>query len=111
MSGITFNLSAAIKAHGQDVETLELSKPTTKDVRELGYPFSPSTGGEGGMKLHPDIGARWISRLAKIPMSSVDQMEPGDFLELHAELCGFFTTGAAPTSSKSVSTTAPGSGT
>lgn len=112
MSGITFPLSKPIKAHGEEMDTLELSAPGTKDVRELGYPFSaqPNASGDADMKLHPEVGARYISRLAKIPMTSVDQMDPGDFLMLHTELCGFFAPGEA-TSSKSVSSTAPGSGT
>lgn len=113
MSGITFALSTPITAHGKEVETLELAKPGTKDVRELGYPFSatPGANGEADMKLFPEIGARWISRLAKIPMSSVDQMDPSDFLVLHTELCGFFAPAEPTASSKSVSSTAPGSGT
>lgn len=113
MNGFTFPLSTPIKAHGQDVESLEIAKPGTKDVRELGYPFSamPGANGEADMKLFPEIGARWISRLAKIPMSSVDQMDPGDFLVLHTELCGFFAPGEAKASSKSESSTVLGSGT
>ena len=111
MSGITFPLSKPIKAHGEVVETLELTEPGTKDLRELGYPFSatPGANGDADLKLFPEIGARYISRLAKIPMSSVDQMSPGDFLLLHTELCGFFTPGEA-TSSKSASSKQPGSG-
>jgi hypothetical protein len=89
-------LSQPIKAHGEELHVLELAEPGTKDVRELGYPFSatPGANGEADLKLFPEIGARYIVRLAKIPMSSVDQLTPGDFLIIHTELCGFFGEGA-----------------
>lgn len=106
-----FPLSKPIKAHGEELLELELAEPTSKDVRELGYPFSamPNASGEADLKLFPDIGAKYISRLAKVPMSSVDQLAPGDFLLLHTELCGFFGP-AEPASSKSESSISPGSG-
>lgn len=112
MSGITFKLSKPIKAHGDEITELVLSEPTAKDVRELGYPFMamPGANGVAEPKLYPDIGAKYISRLAKIPMSSVDQLTPGDLFVLHSEVCGFFEVGEA-TNSKSASTTSPGSGT
>lgn len=105
------DLTKVIKAHGEEVVELELAKPTSKDVRELGYPFTaqPNASGEADMRLLPDIGAKYISRLCKIPMSSVDQLEPLDFLLIHTEICGFFG-GAAPTSSKSESSTSHGTG-
>jgi hypothetical protein len=105
------DLTKEIKVHGNDVTELELGRPTSKDVRELGYPFTaqPSATGEADMRLLPDIGAKYIVRLCKIPMSSVDQLEPLDFLLIHTEICGFFG-GAAPASSKSASSTSPGTG-
>jgi hypothetical protein len=108
---IKFPLSKPIKAHGEEIETLELAEPGAKDVRDLGYPFSamPDARGDADIKLFPEIGARYISRLAKIPMSSVDQMTPGDFMLLHTELCGFFMVGTSG-SSASESSTSPGSG-
>lgn len=110
MSGFTFKLSKPIKAHGEELFELVLAEPTGKDVRELGYPFMavPGAGGVAEPKLYPDIGAKYISRLAKIPMSSVDQMAPGDLFVLHSEICGFFE--AEEGSSKSASSTSPTSG-
>ena len=84
-------LSKPIKAHGEDLHDIELTEPTTKDVRELGYPFMPDAHGD--VKMFPDIAARYISRLAKIPLSSVDQLAPGDMLQLHVEVIGFFGVG------------------
>ncbi|WP_295379546.1 phage tail assembly protein [uncultured Pseudacidovorax sp.] len=87
-----FTLTTPIKAHGEEVTVLELRKPTTKDLRELGYPFSatPTASGDADLKLFPDVGAKFIARLAQIPMSSVDQLDPGDFVMLHMEIVGFF---------------------
>lgn len=87
-----FALSKPITAHGEEVAELEISEPTARDVRELGYPFMamPGADGQADFKLFPDVGAKYISRLAKIPMSSVDQMSPGDLMVLHTEICGFF---------------------
>ena len=111
MSGLTFPLSKPIKAHGEELVELVLSEPTAKDVRELGYPFMavPGANGVAEPKLYPDIGAKYIVRLAKIPMSSVDQLTPGDLFVLHSEICGFFGVGEE-TSSKSESSSSPGSG-
>lgn len=111
MSGITFKLSRPIKAHGDEVTELTLSEPTAKDVRELGYPFMAIAGANGVAepKLYPDIGAKYISRLAKIPMSSVDQLTPGDLFVLHSEVCGFFEVGEQALST-SESSSSPVSG-
>lgn len=106
-----FTLSTPIKAHGDELSEIELREPTTKDVRELGYPFSatPGANGDADLKLFPDIAAKHISRLAGIPMSSVDQIHPGDFLLIHTELCGFFGQGSGKTSTNA-SSTSPASG-
>jgi hypothetical protein len=106
-----FSLTKTIKAHGEEVDELEIMKPSSKDVRELGYPFTaqPSAGGDADIRLLPDIGAKYIARLCKIPMNSVDQLEPLDFMLIHTEICGFFG-GAEPASSKSASSTSPGTG-
>lgn len=92
MSWLTYPLSKPITAHGQEVEELVLIAPSTKDIRELGYPFmaKANENGDADMELRADIGAKFIARLAKIPMSSVDQIHPGDFMALHGEICGFF---------------------
>lgn len=109
MSWLKFPLTVPIKAHGKEVEELVLTAPSTKDIRELGYPFmpKPNKNGEAGMELRADIGAEFIVRLAKIPMSSVDQIHPGDFMALHGEICGFF---GDSTTSKTASSTSPTSG-
>ena len=101
-----YTLSKPITAHGNEISEIEMREPSTKDVRELGYPFSatPGANGEADLKLFPDIAAKHISRLAAIPMSSVDQIHPGDFLLIHTELCGFFGQGSKTTSPSASST-------
>lgn len=84
-------LSKPIKAHGEEVTEINLTEPGAKDVRELGYPFMPDA--QGDVKMYPDIAAKYICRLAKIPMSSVDQLAIGDLLQLHVEIIGFFGVG------------------
>lgn len=81
-------LGKPIKAHGEEVTSLELTRPGVKDVRELGYPFL--TTPDGDIKLDAGTAARYISRLAKIPMGSVDQLDPADFMQLHGVVAGFF---------------------
>lgn len=84
-------LSKPIKAHGETIDEIVLSEPTTKDVRELGYPFMPDAHGD--VKMYPDVAAKYICRLGKIPMGSVDQLAIGDMLQLHVEIIGFFGVG------------------
>jgi len=107
MSWLTFPLNKPITAHGKEVEELVLSAPTTKDIRELGYPFMAKANdmGEADMELRADIGAKFIMRLAKIPMSSVDQIHPGDFMALHGEICGFFGDSTTSKTASSISRT------
>lgn len=87
-----FALSKPITAHGEEVRELTLAEPTTKDVRELGYPFTalPDANGEIKITLYPEIAARYITRLARVPMSSVDQLAIGDLFGLHMVIVGFF---------------------
>lgn len=85
-----FELSKPIKAHGEEVTSLELSEPTTKDVMELGYPYLLIPGELEGIQLQPKIAGRYISRLAKIPMSSVEQLSINDLQQLQVLIMGFF---------------------
>lgn len=85
-------LSKPIKAHGEEVCELELTEPTAKDVMELGYPYLmvPNDEGDTGIELRPKVAGRYISRLAKIPMSSVEQMAIADLQQLQGTVMGFF---------------------
>lgn len=81
-------LTTAVRAHGEDWFVLELREPTGKDVRELGFPYV--TTGDAGIKLDAGVIAKYVSRLAGIPLSSVDAMSPADLNSISWEVAGFF---------------------
>ncbi|QIM43933.1 phage tail assembly protein [Leclercia adecarboxylata] len=81
-------LTTAVRAHGEDLFVLELREPTGKDVRELGFPYV--TTGDAGIKLDAGVIAKYVSRLAGIPLSSVDAMSPADLNSISWDVAGFF---------------------
>jgi len=87
-------LSKPITAHGQQVSELELAEPQTADVMELGYPYLviPSEEGDTGIEVRPKVIGRYIMRLAKIPKSSVEQLDLSDFQKLQGVVMDFFGT-------------------
>src|SRR5690606_31437955 len=75
-----FKLTAPVKAFGDEFHELSMRAPTTTDVRAINalpYVFSKDAGGVP--TLVPDVCARYISRLANVPQSAVDQLELVDF--------------------------------
>ncbi|RJG06246.1 phage tail assembly protein [Noviherbaspirillum cavernae] len=85
-------LSKPIIAHGAEVSELDLADPTSEDVMELGYPYLvvPSDTDDTGIELRPKVVGRYVSRLAKIPMSSVKQMAIADLQQMQGVVMGFF---------------------
>jgi len=84
-------LSKAISAHGEDVTELDMREPTAEDVMELGFPYLVVQSDDGqGVELRPKVAGRYISRLAKIPMSSVKQLTVGDLSKFQGLIMGFF---------------------
>ncbi|MDA8498779.1 phage tail assembly protein [Citrobacter sp. Igbk 17] len=81
-------LSKSVRAHGDELYVLELREPTGKDVRELGFPYTAS--GDAGVKMDAGVIAKYISRLAGVPPSSVDEMQPSDLNTISWEIVGFF---------------------
>lgn len=94
MSGVEITLSKPIKAHGQDVSALTLREVTTKDLIELGNPFTIVLGdgseGSSRIQISNAVVAKYISRLAVIPPSSVEQLAPSDFSGIQSVVLGFF---------------------
>ena len=84
----TITLTQAITAHGTEVFELTLRAPTGKDVRELGYPYK--LGGDESVTLDADRIARYVTRLANVPLSSVDQIVPYDMNNLAWAVTSFF---------------------
>ncbi|KIU31108.1 phage tail assembly protein [Atlantibacter hermannii] len=81
-------LTKPITAHGETVHVLELSEPTGKDVRELGYPYQMNH--DESIKLLSGVVSKYIVRLANVPQSSVDQMSPADLNIAAWMVAGFF---------------------
>jgi len=95
-------LSKPIKAHGDEVSEISLREPTTKDIIELGLPTLIIPGADGqstGVEIRQPVVARYICRLAAIPMGSVESLAVKDFSLCTAAVMGFFGSGdgEAPT--------------
>lgn len=84
-------LNHPITAHGETLSVLEFNEPTGKDVRELGYPYQMNQ--DESIKLQAHIIAKYIVRLANVPLSTVDQMSPGDLNAAGWLVVGFFLQG------------------
>lgn len=99
MSGETFPLSKPVKAHGEEVTELTLEEPTSKLVMELGYPYLAIDlgGGDPGIELRPKVAGRYIMRLAKVPLTTVESLSIADLQTMHGWLMGFFGEGATGT--------------
>lgn len=98
---VTVPLAKAIKAHGEEVSELSFREPTTKDVIEIGLPTLIIPGDDGqstGVEIRQKVVARYISRLAAIPMGSVEALSLSDFSHCTAAVMGFFGQGDGETS-------------
>lgn len=96
---VTIPLGKSIKAHGEEVSEITLRDPATKDVIELGLPtlIVPTADGQTGIELRQTVIARYISRLAAIPMSSVESLSLKDHSLCTAAVMGFFGMGDGET--------------
>lgn len=81
-------LNTPISAHGETIHVLEFNEPTGKDVRELGFPYQMNQ--DESIKIQAHVISKYISKLANIPMSSVDQMSPSDINAAGWLVAGFF---------------------
>ncbi|WP_234096221.1 phage tail assembly protein [Citrobacter portucalensis] len=81
-------LQHPVTAHGETISVLEFNDPTGKDVRELGYPYQMNQ--DESIKLQAHIIAKYIVRLANVPLSTVDQMKPCDLNSAGWLIAGFF---------------------
>lgn len=79
-------LTTPIKFGDEELTKLTMKKPTVREIREFGFPY---TIGED-VKIIPSICAKYISRLAGIPMSVVDGMSLEDFQKACVEVVYFF---------------------
>lgn len=92
MTAVTVPLSKPVTAHGEEVGELTLREPLTKDVIELGMPTLIVVGDDGGagVEVRTRVVARYISRLAAVPMSTVEALSLKDHTACTAAVMGFF---------------------
>ena len=81
-------LTKPVRAHGETISVLEFEEPTGKDVRELGFPYKMD--GDQAILLNAAIVTKYITRLAKVPPSAVDEMSPADLNKASWLVAGFF---------------------
>ena len=106
----TVKLRKPIKAHGEDLAALELREPVGKDIRECGMPYKLESKGDSELVvIDAGVSARYIARLAGIPLSSVDQLTAPDFNLAVGAVLGFFGVGegSSPQTTSSPSTSTP----
>lgn len=89
MERTEFKLSQPIKAHGEEVSTLSIRRPTMTEVRNIkGFPY---VLGENMLPVaDTDKSAKYIAVCCAIPAGSVDQLSLHDFNQLTWEVIGFF---------------------
>lgn len=84
-------LSKPLLVGEEIIDEITLRQPTVKEVAEIGYPFIVvSTDNGSGVDLRPKVVLRYVSKLAAIPPSSLDELSLGDLSALQAEVMGFF---------------------
>lgn len=113
MSGATIKLAAPIKAHADFITELVLREPTVEDTLDLGMPYAIDVSGDGAaLVFKPAVVARYVTRLAQVPMSTVKALPMDKWMECQMVVQGFFgrSDDESPASSQSAPSSSPGSG-
>lgn len=91
---IAYTLSVPIKAHGEELQVLDVRRPTTQEVRAiktLPYKIDKSED----VSLDMDAVCKYVAVCATIPQSSVEQLDLSDLNGLAWMIAGFFMTPAS----------------
>ena len=80
---VTIPLKVPIQAHGEEVSSLTLRRPTGKDIRICGF-IADANGEINTQAIH-----NYIVQLGGIPGSSVDRLDAEDFMSAMVAVCGF----------------------
>lgn len=90
-------LSAPLMVHGNEVTSLTFREVTTQDVMEENYPYLiiQSESDSNGIELRAKVIAKYIVRLAQVPLSSVKAMPLKDFSTCQEMVMNFFGQGSA----------------
>ena len=97
---VVITLKTPIQAHGEEVSEITLREPTTEGIIEIGLPtlmVVSEDGSVGGVEVRQKVIARYIMKLAAIPMSSVKALSVADFSTAQAGVMGFFGIGSSAT--------------
>lgn len=82
-------LSTPIQAHGEEVTSITLRRPTVVEcraIKSLPYAF----GKDEEVSLNLDVAAKYIAVCGAIPAPSVNQLDLADLNTLAWEVVGFF---------------------
>lgn len=113
---VTVPLKKPIKAHGEEVNELHIAHlDGSSEILEFGLPVLSVISADGqtlGMEIRAKVVAKYICKLAQIPMGSVEKLHPMDFNRCAAVIQGFFGDGdgEAKSSTSSEPSTSPTSG-
>nr|DAP48793.1 MAG TPA: tail assembly chaperone protein [Caudoviricetes sp.] len=81
-------LTEPVKFGDTELTELHLKSPKGKLIKQIGLPFSFNQ--DGSFEMLTDRCAKYISECASIPMSTVDELGAEDYLQICAEITGFF---------------------
>ena len=81
-------LTEPVKFGDTELTDLHLKSPKGKLIKQIGLPFSFNQ--DGSFEMLTDRCAKYISECASIPMSTVDELGAEDYLQICAEITGFF---------------------
>lgn len=81
-------LTEPVKFGDTELTELHLKSPKGKMIKQIGLPFSFNQ--DGSFEMLTDRCAKYISECASIPMSTVDELGAEDYLQICAEITGFF---------------------
>lgn len=96
---IAYKLSVPIKAHGEELQVLDVRRPTTQEVRVIKtLPYKIDKSEE--VSLDMDAVCKYVAVCATIPQSSVEQLDLSDLNGLAWMIASFF---MAPASSPQTS--------
>lgn len=85
----THKLSAPIQAHGEEVTSITLRRPTVPECRAIKtLPFA--FGKDEEVTINLDVAAKYIAVCGAIPAPSVNQLDLVDLNSLAWVIVGFF---------------------
>lgn len=83
-----FELTTPIAFGDEEITFLKLRKPSTKEIREIGFPYS--LGANNDFKMDANACAKFLSKMSVLPMSVIDKMSATDFKDACLEVLVFF---------------------